>query len=134
MKRLALAGVLALSLVASSSASAKTANPKGKLNGSCSYLLGNFTPTAAGFRFVSSATVHNTGNIGIVVQFETTWRRAGTSAIRMDKTVRVPRGHTKFVTMVRVVTQNDIDEIQAVAQAAQCGWKGTIIGTFGKAA
>lgn len=104
-----------------------------RLNGKCAYLLGDFTESARGYRFVSSATVRNTGNIGVVVRFETTWRQAGGPAIRRHKDVRVPRGKSRFVNLNVIVSQDQISQIQAVPYDSQCGWKGTIMRYFGKA-
>jgi hypothetical protein len=109
------------------------ARPAAKLNGSCNYLLGNFTETNAGFRFVSVATIHNTGNIGVVVRFDATWRQTSSPAIHASKKVRVPRGRTVFVSLSRVVGQDQIDQIQAIPQGSECGWKGTLVKTFGRA-
>ena len=108
------------------------AKPNARYTTKCEYLLGNFTATQQGFRFVSSASVHNNGNVGIKAVFETTWRQAGGAPVRARKRFKLARGQTKFLTQMRVVTQDNIDQIQAIDAAQQCASKVTLVGTFGQ--
>jgi hypothetical protein len=112
---------------------APTPKPDGKYTSSCHYLLGDFTQSAHGFRFVAHATIHNTGNIGIRARFDATWQQAGGAAIHAAEVVRIPRGRTRDVSLMRVVSQDQIDQIQAVDSNDECRSKVAIVGTFGKA-
>ena len=110
------------------------AKPNAKYTSKCEYLLGDSSSaTKHGYRFVSSASVHNTGNIGIVAVFETTWRQAGAAPVRVRKRFKLARGKTKFVTLLHLATSNEIEQIQAVGYDQQCASKVSLRGTFGKA-
>jgi hypothetical protein len=96
----------------------------------CDYLLGDFTESASGYRFVADARVRNTGNIGVVVRLIATWDLIGGEPARLVKVIRVPTGRTKKVSFMRVATGDEIDRHQAVAPPG-CRVRGAVIRTFG---
>jgi hypothetical protein len=107
-------------------------DPKATYTHSCDYLLGDFTESASGFRFIGSAKIKNTGNIGIVVTVTATWGQLGTAPIKVVKTARVPVNGSKTVQMTKVATSNQIDLQQAGNIGGQgCNVKVSISDEFG---
>jgi hypothetical protein len=107
------------------------ANPDGRIESVCDYLLGNFTETRRGYRFVADATVRNTGNVGIVVKLTGTWDQIGGAPVKVVKTVSVPTEGRKIVHLLRVASSDEIDRHQSAN--SRCNVKATIIDSFGEA-
>lgn len=107
------------------------ADPHVKFTSSCDYILGNFTESAQGFRFIARASLHNTGNVGAKVAVKASWVQVGSKDITKTKTVVVPFHHGKSVNFTVVVGQDQIDQIQANNGLNDCHVKSTIIGTVG---
>lgn len=105
-------------------------NADGEFSSTCDYVLGDFTESASGFRFVADAELQNTGNIGIVVRVMATWKQAGGVPIKVVKTAKVPVNRSKHVGITRVASQDEIDLHQATDQG--CKVKATIVDTFGE--
>lgn len=89
--------------------------PDASYTSNCSYLLGDFTNGPSGFRFVADAQVTNTGNIGVIVELQASWRQAGGTSIKKSRRLIVPIGSTLDVGVVRRVTRDAIDQIQSVS-------------------
>lgn len=61
-------------------------NPKGNFAHTCSYVLGDFTATRQGLRFVADATITNTVNIGIIAKATAKWKQAGGPPVSLPPT------------------------------------------------
>lgn len=108
-------------------------DPDASYSASCDYLLGDFTESKSGFRFVGDARVQNTGNIGIVSRVRAKWLLAGGDEVTAQKRVRVRPGKSKRVGLLRVATQDQIDRHQSLGLTTQsCKVKATIVDTFGQ--
>lgn len=114
-------------------APAPTASPDARYTSSCDYVLGDFTEnTSHGFRFIGRASMHNTGNIGVVVVVKASWVQVGTHNVVRTKRVRLPRGGRKVVNFTVPVSSNQLDAIQAGQDAGSiCHVKSTIVNEFG---
>ena len=107
-------------------------DPKADIQSTCDYVLGDFTTGPSGYRALGQAKIHNTGNIGVKVRLTARWEQLGTSPLRMKKTVRVRRGHTRTLRFTLSLTQDQVDLHQSAD--AECKVTGKIVDTFGKAA
>lgn len=106
--------------------------PDGTYTVSCDYLLGDFTESATGFRFVADARLRNTGNVGTVTKVTARWFLAGGDEITDQKTVRMKPGTTRRVGFVHVATNDQIDLHQALGYSGKtCTVKATIVDTLG---
>lgn len=110
-----------------------TPDAKARYTQSCDYLLGNFTDTAQGFRFIARTTIHNTGNVGAVIVAKASWVQVGSKDVTKSKIVRVPWHGRKVVNFSVVVNQDAIDKIQADTGLNNCHVKATIIKAYGQA-
>lgn len=110
-------------------------DPDARYSSSCDYVLGNFTSnTPRGYRFVAGANVRNTGNIGIVAEFQAKWFRLGTSAIVKTKEFRLDTGTSKRINVTVPTSQDNIDLHQSLGfNDKTCDVKVTLIDTYGKA-
>lgn len=107
--------------------------PNVKYGSSCDYLLGNFTSfTQAGYRFTGDATLHNVGNIGVVVRVTFTWLQAGGQKITRVKLVRVAAGKSVRTGMIVPTGSDQIDQYQNLSYGKNCSVKATMIKEFGK--
>src|SRR5690625_4724257 len=107
--------------------------PDGTYTSSCDYILGDFTESETGLRFVADARLRNTGNVGTVTRVTARWFLAGGDEIKAQKSVRVGPGKTRRVGCVEVATQDQIDLHQALGFSQKtCTVKATIIDTFGE--
>jgi hypothetical protein len=109
-------------------------NPDAKFSSACDYILGDFSNfTTHGFRFIASATIHNTGNIGVVADVKARWVQLGTKPLTDVKTVRIPVGASKHVNFTKPVGQDNIDLIQSAQGSGDiCGVKVALTDTFGE--
>src|SRR5699024_364111 len=98
---------------------------------SCTYVLGDFTQTKDGYRFLADAQLENTGNIGTVDKVTATWLLAGGEKITKHKTVRVKPGKSKHVGLSRVASHDEIDRHQDMNAGQKCSVDVTMIDTFG---
>ncbi len=57
-------------------------DPEGSIEGTYDYVLGDFTLTESGYRFVADATVINEGNVGIEVKAMAVWFLSGGDKIK----------------------------------------------------
>jgi hypothetical protein len=110
---------------------APTPEPDGKFESQCDYVLGDFSESASGFRFIGQAKLENTGNIGIVLRVIAAWDLLGQPPFRIRKQARVPYGATKTVRFSKVVSQDQIDLHQSAD--SECRVNATIVDTFGEA-
>jgi len=106
--------------------------PDGTFTSSCTYVLGDFTQTKDGYRFLADAQLENTGNIGTVDKVTATWLLAGGEKITKHKTVRVKPGKSKQVGLSRVASIDEIDRHQAMNAGEKCSVDVTMIDTFGE--
>ena len=100
----------------------------GRFSSTCDYVLGDFTESSRGFRFVANANLKNTGEIGIVVRLAAQWKQGGKGPIKVVKIVKVPVGRTQNVGITRIATGDEIDLHQATDQG--CTVKASIIDTL----
>jgi len=107
-------------------------DPDGRYSTECDYVLGNFTYGPSGYRFLGGAKIHNTGNIGIVVNVEAHWDQLGQAPIRESKTVEIGYGKTKSVQFTYLATGNELDLHQSAGFDDACGVKVKIVDTFGE--
>jgi hypothetical protein len=107
-------------------------DPSAKFKGSCDYLLGNFTASEKGYRFVATANVTNDGNIGAVVLVTARWEQIGTNPVTAKEEVRVDVGRTETVRFTKVVTGDQIDLLQALDYKDQCSVNAKLVDTFGE--
>lgn len=110
---------------------AATPEPDAKYDSRCNYILGDFTESASGYRFVADAQIRNTGNIGIIARATAIWDQIGTDAVKATKTIRVPTGKTRKVQFTVVAAQSQIDLHQSAE--AECRVRVSIVDTFGEA-
>lgn len=107
--------------------------PDGTYTESCDYLLGDFTESETGYRFVADARLRNTGNIGTVTRVTARWFLAGGAEVTARKSVRMEPGTSRRVGFVRVATQDEIDRHQALGYSQQtCTVKAAMVDTFGE--
>jgi hypothetical protein len=99
----------------------------------CDYVLGDFTENPrTGYRFIASAELTNTGNVGAVVKVVASWKQLGTDAVKAEKTVRIPYEGTMTVDFTKPVGSNEIDLHQSASDLGEpCTVDGTITDTFG---
>lgn len=106
------------------------ANPKGKYWSDCNLLLSDTLNGSD--HLVADATIHNTGNVGIINRATARWNIAGSAPLtKTVKGVRVRVGGSKMVHFrVPVSTETALAYEDA---NFHCGVKVTITGTFGPA-
>lgn len=105
-------------------------DPKGSYNLNCDYVLGDFSESAQGYRFVAGGRLRNTGNIGIVARVKVSWEQLGQPPVTSIKTVSIRRGHSKRVSFSLPATSDQIDLHQSAD--GNCSTKVKIIDQFGK--
>jgi hypothetical protein len=109
-------------------------NPEGSIEGSCDYVLGDFTETESGYRFVADATLINEGNVGIEVKAIAVWFLSGGDKVKATKSLRVPYGKSKRTGFSVIATQDQIDLHQSLGfDTETCKLNAQITDTFGKA-
>lgn len=106
--------------------------PDGTFTSSCTYVLGDFTQTKDGYRFLAEAQLDNTGNIGTIDKVTATWLLAGGGKITKHKTVRIKPGKSKHVGLSRVASHDEIDRHQDMDAGEKCSVDITMVDTFGK--
>lgn len=106
-------------------------DPKADYSHTCDYLLGDFSESPTGYRFVADAKIENTGNIGVEAKVTAIWQQAGAPAIKSEKTVEIPAGGRKRVRFTEVATQDQIDLHQSLGYGKLCRVKVTLLDTFG---
>jgi hypothetical protein len=106
-------------------------NPDASYESNCAYVLGDFSESSSGFRFLATADVENTGNIGVVLRVTATWNQLGGAPVRMMKTVKIRRTASRSVPFARVASSDEIDRHQSAD--GKCKVKAKIVDTFGKA-
>lgn len=106
-------------------------DPAGRVESTCAYVLGDFTVSRHGYRFIADVTIHNTGNVGIIARAHVSWAQLGSGPIISRKLVRVGYGSTRTVHFLRVATQDEIDLHQNAS--GRCDGDATITDTFGEA-
>lgn len=107
-------------------------DPEIRATQQCNYLLGNFTPTEAGYRFVADSTLRNTGNITVRALVVASWDLIGGERIVEEKTVKIPVGGSRRVGFVHVATQDEIDQHQALGFDQNCRVRVRLIDTLGE--
>ncbi len=105
-------------------------NPDGEFGSSCDYLLGDFDDDD--YRFVATAELENTGNIGIVVEVVASWKQIGADPIAETKTTRVKVGRSKAVNFDIQVGSDEIDRHQSVNSDETCVVDVALVDTFGE--
>ena len=107
--------------------------PDGTYTSSCDYILGDFTESETGLRFVADARLRNNGNVGTVTRVTARWFLAGGEEIKDQRSVRVAPGRARRVGFVEVATQDQIDLHQALGYSQKtCTVKAAIVDTFGE--
>jgi hypothetical protein len=104
-------------------------NANGSFTHNCAYVLGDFSESKSGLRFVADATLTNTGNIGILARVTASWAQAGTTSITDERIIRVPYHRSRTVHITRVARSDEIDLQQAAG--GNCNVRVRITGTFG---
>jgi hypothetical protein len=104
-------------------------NPDGTFTSQCDYLLGDFSESRSGYRFVADARLRNTGNVGIIATATATWAQIGGQPIRERKRIRVPVGRAKTARFLRVASSDEIDRHQSADSGCQVNVR--IVDTFG---
>lgn len=107
-------------------------DPDGTYDGTCDYLLGDFTEGPGGYKLIAGGTVENTGNIGIVAVVRAEWTMLGSSPITKTRRVRLRPGASREVQMNVPATQSQIDQHQSAQ--AKCKSDVEIVDTFGRVA
>lgn len=108
-------------------------SPDGTFGSSCDYILGDQTESSTGYRFVAGADVENTGNVGIVVEVEATFKQLGSQPIVLKETAKIPFGESDSIQMTKQVTSNEIDLIQAAQDSGEiCSVDVSIADSFGE--
>jgi hypothetical protein len=106
--------------------------PDADYTSSCDYLLGDFSESGSGYRFVADARLKNVGNIGVEVKVVATWDLAGGQRVKAVKTVQLPEGKSKRVGFVEVATQDQIDAHQSLGfEQENCRVRATLTDTLG---
>lgn len=109
-------------------------DPKAKYTSSCDYLLGDFTQSSQGYRFVARATMHNAGNVGVVAGVKASWVQVGAHNVVRSKTVHIPWHGSRAVNFSVVVSQSQIDAIQSGQDAGSiCHVKAIVLDSYGVA-
>src|SRR5699024_4225473 len=107
--------------------------PDGTYTSSCDYLLGDFTESESGFRFVADAQLRNTGNIGTITKVTVKWFLAGGDKIKEQKKVRMKPGTSRRVGFKHIATADEIDRHQALGYSGKtCVVKAALVDTFGE--
>lgn len=108
------------------------ADPKANYRSNCDMLLGDFN---SNYEFeahvVGDARIHNTGNVGVVINVRAHWDQAGEGPITMKERVRVPIDGRKVVHFKKSIDQSEIEKVQSANY--RCGVKAKIVDTFGEA-
>lgn len=107
-------------------------DPEGKYTSDCDYVLGDFTETMHGYRFVADAKLHNTGNVGTVDKVKAVWFLAGGGKVVRSKTVRLHVHRSKRVGFTVPASQDQIDRYQSQSGYNNCKVRVTMIDTFGE--
>jgi hypothetical protein len=94
-------------------------------------VLGDFSESARGYRFLATADLENTGNIGVVVRVTATWDQLGGAPVQMIKTVKVWPTAKRPVPFERVVSQDQLSRHQSAE--GKCNVTAKVVDTFGKA-
>ncbi len=105
-------------------------DPSGTYTSSCDYLLGDFTETASGYRFVADARVKNTGNIGIVMEIRASWFLAGGGAVKEVRRVALDVGQSKRVGVTVPVSQDQVDLHQSYDSGDSCKVTGVMVDSY----
>ena len=109
-------------------------NPKGSYRGACNYTLGS-DPVGGTAVATGDISVHNTGNVGIVMRLKITWPQQGYAPLTMSRTVRLATGASRDVQFHRSITQTEIENLQnwqtSHNYADGCTYHGAITSTFG---
>lgn len=96
----------------------------------CSYLLGDFSESASGLRFVADASLTSEANIGTINRVTAIWDQIGTSPVKVTKTVRLGAGAKRKVQFTKIVTRDQLDLHQGAD--GECRTKVSTIDTFGE--
>lgn len=106
-------------------------SPAGTLSGSCDYTLGY----PAADHFVGEVDLHNTGNIGTVVDVTIKWPQEGSPFVTMHRTVRTAAGSRTVVRFRKAVTETQVSLLQSWQERHGfkdgCKYDGNIINEFG---
>ena len=116
---------------------APTPSPDGKYTGSCDYTLSsNFSGTGYD-HLIGEIDLHNTGNVGTVVNVRITWPQEGYAPIEAKRTVKTKPGeHLAVRFHIPVATSGNVITLLQSWQSnhndnSGCTFKATITGTFG---
>lgn len=108
---------------------ARAAQPDGEFTSQCDYLLGDFSESESGYRFVAGADMENTGNIGLRVQVAASWTLLGADPVTESREVELEVGQSESVQMTVLATQDQIDAHQSAN--GDCSVDVSITETFG---
>lgn len=96
----------------------------------CDYLLGDFSESRSGYRFVAGGRVRNTGNVGLVVRVVARWEQLGSKPLREVRTFRLAVNKSRRVAITRPATSDEIDLHQSAN--SDCKATAALIDTFGE--
>jgi hypothetical protein len=116
---------------------APTADPDGDYTSNCDMLLKEGSGYSYYGLLVGDARIHNTGNVGIVVNVKGTWDRAGFGPFKAEKeNLRLDVGARKTVHLRERIDQEGIDEVQSSGGYSSsgnfCRVKVSIVDSFGE--
>lgn len=106
-------------------------DPNATYSHSCDYVLGDFSETASGFRFLADANLRNSGNVGVNVKVTATWFLAGGDQVTDQRTIKLAVDDRERVGFSVIATQDQIDLHQALDAGKTCNVKAALIDTFG---
>jgi len=87
-------------------------NAAGTFEHRCAYLLGDFSETASGYRFVGDVDVNNTGLRPLWATVTMKWEQIGTAPVSEFQRVGVGVGKSKHLTFERIANADSIDRHQ----------------------
>ena len=110
------------------------AEPDGTFTHSCTYVLGDFSESPSGYRFLGDAKLTNTGNVEFVADATATWFLAGGDKVTVEKEVKVPYGESKKIGFKYVASQDELTRHQdySLANNKACAVRVKITDSFGE--
>lgn len=113
----------------------ETTDADGKFTSSCEEMLPDDIMSDA-YRFVASAKMRNTGNVGIVVKVKARFDQVASANVTDEKTVNIPVGKSRTAKFSIPATSGQVDEYQAspdyFGDGDSCKVHVTITDTFGR--
>jgi hypothetical protein len=109
-----------------------SAEPSGKVSGTCDYDLGS--GLGSDYSFTAEADVDNTGSGGIVVVVKVSWPQFGRSPVKASKKVHVAEDKTATVRFSKHATMSQVTALQSWQERHDfddgCKYAADIVDTF----